>query len=120
MPEKREKNVGYVLLAIGLSVILISIIIAFFILMGTISIPEVIEPPSGTDTGTMGELVNMLASFGDVFLAFFLLIVVEYGGGVIMSRGVRLIKEIKLSAVGEVSGEELVVKKKGKIEKKGK
>jgi hypothetical protein len=88
---KREKNVGYVLLAIGLSVVLISTVMAFLILTGVVSIPKVVKSPGGA--GTMDELVTIIANFGDVFLAFFLLIVMVYGGGLIMSRGVYLIKE---------------------------
>jgi hypothetical protein len=129
-----QKIVGYVLLVIGLVVVIIPPCFGISILFGGGSaIPKILETPvlSGStttsnntliSTSDLNQIIKAVFPAVNLVLLFVLSLIMIYAGGVIMGRGVGLIKEIKLSAVRdavkEVS-EEIEVKKE-KVNEPGK
>ena len=115
------KIVGYVLLVIGLIVVIIPPIFGISILFnGSSAIPKILQTPvlsnSATtsnstiiSTANLNQIINATFPAVNLVLLFILSLVLIYGGGVIMGKGVSLIKEIKLRAVRdaikEVSGD---------------
>jgi predicted membrane protein len=108
-----HKIIGYVLLIVGLIVVIIAPIFAISILFnGASAIPKILETPvlSNTTTTSNGTLIstsNLNQIIGAVFpavnvvLLLLIALILIYAGGVIMGKGVSLIKEIKLRAVRE-------------------
>lgn len=97
---KTEKIVGYVLLAIGLIFIFLVTWLALSIFLGQTKVPQLVQ----TD------------STSNILLIFFIFIVIAWAGSIISSRGVTLIKEVKLKVARESVGEEVEVVKKEKTE----
>ncbi|MGB9778327.1 MAG: hypothetical protein ACPLW8_02885 [Candidatus Bathyarchaeales archaeon] len=96
-PEKKaEKIVGYVLLAVGLILIIISAILAIITLLSQGQIPQFIQIPDGA-----GDFVKAMAVFANACVFFFLFIVIVWAGSIITSRGVAMIKETKLKLVSK-------------------
>jgi hypothetical protein len=131
--EKPEKSVGYVLLVVGLVVVIIPACLGVLIVFsGSSSIPKILETytVSFNDTVTVGNETVLLPFseadvnktiervFPAVNLCLFVAVaaVLVSAGGVIMGKGVGLIKEVKLRAVREVAGGEVEVKKEEKGE----
>jgi hypothetical protein len=95
--DKPERLVGYALLAIGLVIILISIIIAILMLLGNMGLIEYIPKPVITGSGSETEVAQVIADLVPLFNiipTFLLLVVLIYAGSVLMGKGVGLIKEI--------------------------
>jgi hypothetical protein len=121
-----HKIVGYTLLAIGFIVVIIPAYFGISILFrGGSAIPKILETPVLSDsTTTSNSTIISTSSLNAIITATFpavnlvllllLSIILIYAGGVIMGRGVSLIKEIKLRAVREAVkevSEEIEVKK---------
>ena len=104
---KSEKIVGYVLLAVGLVFVVFPMWLAYSMLLGGNGLPELV-PTSSTDSTS--ALVNVLSVFS-------ILIIVIWAGSIISSRGVTLIREVKLKVIREDVGEEVLVVKKEEAEK---
>ena len=104
---KSEKIVGYVLLAVGLVFVIFPTWLAYSILLGGNSLPELV-PSSGSDSTI--ALVNVLSVFS-------ILTIVVWAGSIISSRGVTLIREVRLKVIREDIGEEVLVVKKEEAEK---
>jgi hypothetical protein len=121
-----RKIVGYVLVVIGLIVVIIPPYLGISILFrGDSAIPNILQSPvlsnSTTNsnsaiisTANLNQIIGATFPAVNVVLLFILSIILIYAGGVIMGKGVGLIKEIKLravrDAVKEVS-EDIEVKK---------
>lgn len=103
-----EKIVGYVLLALGLGIVCFSAWLAFSIFSGAAKVPQLIYSSMGV-SDPFSSLVN-------VFLLFSLLAIIMLAGSIISSRGVTLIKEVKLRVVRDLVGEQVEVLKKEKAE----
>jgi len=103
---KKEKVTGYTLLAVGVSLILISVYLMFGAFLGSFSPPVLVHfsditfPISGegneTTTISGEEMSEMIAMGFWYMLNFF----VMWSGGRIASLGVGLIKEIKVEVKG--------------------
>jgi hypothetical protein len=111
--EKPEKIVGYVLLVIGLVLIILAAILAFLILSRGTQIPQFVPVLTEGEDG----FANAFVTFSNVCLIFFIFIVIIWAGSIISSRGITLIKEVKLKIVKGSLGEEVEVVEKEKAEK---
>jgi hypothetical protein len=122
------KIVGYVLLAIGLVVVIIPPYFGISILFrGGSAIPKILQTPVLSNstttsnstlipTANLNQIIDATFPAVNLVLLFILSLILIYAGGVIMGKGVSLIKEIKLKAVRdavkEVSGDIEVKKEK--------
>ena len=121
-----HKIVGYALLAIGLIVVLIPAYFGISILLrGASAIPKILETPVLSDnitasnstiisTSSLNSIIGATFPAVNVVLLLVLSLLLIYAGGVIMGKGVSLVKEIKLKAVREAVkevSEEIEVKK---------
>jgi len=105
--EKPKKIVGYVVLVIGLIFIILAAILAYLLFSSGAQIPEFVPVPTeGED-----EFAKALGNFSNVCLVFFIFSVIIWAGSIISSRGITLIKEIKLKIVEGSLGEVEIVKK---------
>lgn len=107
--QKPEKNVGYILLVIGLVLIVLPVVLACAMLLGGIEIPQLVPALAAGE-----ESSEALATFNNVCLIGLLLIVIMWGGSIITSRGVSLIKEMELKVTREGISEETRIAKKKK------
>jgi len=105
--EKPEKIVGYVLLVIGLIFIILAAILAYLVFSSGTQTPEFVQVPTEGEDG----FAKAFAAFSNVCLIFFIFIVIVWAGSIISSRGITLIKEIKLKIVEESLGEVEIIKK---------
>jgi len=110
--EKPEKIVGYVLLIIGLVFIILSAYLAYSIFSSRAQIPQLVPTPTGGD-----ELSKAFATFSNVCLIFFVLLIIMWAGSIISSRGLTLIKEARLKVIKKSLGEEAEIVKEQNTEK---
>jgi len=94
-PENVEKTVGYILLFIGLIFIVLPALLALSMLLSGAQIPQFVPVP----TEETNEFATASASFSNVCLVFFMFIVMVWVGSIITSRGIMLIKDVKLKLV---------------------
>jgi hypothetical protein len=121
-----HKIVGYALLVIGLIVVIMPPYFGVSILFrGASAIPKILETPVLSDstttsngtvisTSSLNSIITAIFPAVNVVLLLLLSLILIYAGGVIMGKGVSLIKEIKLRAVREAvkeASEEIEVKK---------
>jgi len=111
--EKPEKIVGYVLLVIGLIFIIIPAWLAYSILSSGTQIPQLVPTPTGSEN----DFSKAFAIFSNVCLIFFIFAIIMWAGSIISSRGVTLIKEVKLKVAKASPGGEVEVVKEEKTEK---
>jgi len=111
--EKPEKIVGGILLVIGLIFIILPVWMAYSIFAGGTKVPQLILMPTGETDG----FSTAFTTFSKVCLIFFIFIIIAWAGSIITSRGVTLIKEVKLKVTRENLSEEVEVVKKEKSEK---
>ncbi len=93
--KKIEKATGYTLLVIGLLLIIIPAVLAFSIFLSSSQIPQLVPAPEGQE----GDLTSAFATFSNVCLIFFMFLIMEWAGSIITSRGVTMIKDVKLKLV---------------------
>jgi len=108
--QKPEKNVGYILIVIGLILIVLPVGFACAMLLGGMEIPQLVPALAGEAE----EFSEAFATFNNVCLIGLLLIVIMWGGSIITSRGVSLIKEMELKVTREGMSEETKIAKKKK------
>lgn len=94
--KKAEKIVGYVLLALGLVLIVIPAVLAVVTLTSQLKIPQFIQTPAGA-----GDFVEAMVVFSNACVFFFIFIVIVWAGSIITSRGVSLIKDVRLKLVSK-------------------
>jgi hypothetical protein len=104
---KSEKIIGYVLLAVGLVFVVFPTWLGYSILLGGNGLPELV-PSSSTD---------FTSGIANVLSVALILIIVLWAGSIISSRGVTLIREVRLKVIREDVGEEVSVVKKEEAEK---
>jgi uncharacterized membrane protein YdbT with pleckstrin-like domain len=93
--EKIEKTTGYTLLIVGLILIIVPALAAFAMFLIGAQIPQFV-PISPTEPDAN---VRATAVFSNVCLLFFIFIIIVWAGSIITSRGVTLIKDVKLKLV---------------------
>lgn len=93
--EKIEKTMGYTLLAVGLILIIVPALVAFAIFLIGAQIPTLVPVSSNEPDG----YVRAVAIFSNVCLIFCIFIIIIWAGSIITSRGVTLIKDVKLKLV---------------------
>jgi hypothetical protein len=91
---KTEKIVGYTLLMIGLSFIIIPACLLLWIFLSQRQIPQLVPIPV-----TQDEFTTAFATFSNACLAFFFFIIIVWAGSIVTSRGVTMIKDVKLKLV---------------------
>jgi hypothetical protein len=105
--EKPEKIVGYVVLVIGLIFIILAAILACLLFLSGTQIPQFVQVPTEGEEG----FAKASATFSNICLIFFIFIAIIWAGSIISSRGITLIKEIKLKIVEGSLGEVEIIKK---------
>ena len=95
--EKAEKITGYTLLVIGLILIIVPALLAFWMFLSGAQIPQLVPVP----TGETSEYIKSMVIFSNVCLIFFVFIIMVWAGSIISSRGLTLIKDVKLKLVGK-------------------
>jgi uncharacterized membrane protein len=95
--EKAEKITGYTLLVIGLILIIVPALLAFWIFLSGAQTPQLVPVP----TGETSEYIKSMVIFSNVCLIFFIFIIMVWAGSIISSRGLTLIKDVKLKLVGK-------------------
>jgi hypothetical protein len=93
--EKAEKIFGYALLAIGLILIIISVTLAMLMLLSVVKVPELVPIP----TGETSDYAQSMAIFSNVCLIFFIFIIMVWAGSILSTRGVTMVKDVKLKLV---------------------
>ncbi len=93
--QKIEKATGYVLLAIGLILMIISVCLVLSILLSGAQIPQIVPIP----TGETSEYVKSMVIFSNVCLISLIFVMVIWAGSISSSRGVTMIKDVKLKLV---------------------
>jgi len=106
--ERIEKYTGYALLIIGLILIIVPALTAFIIFLTGAQIPQFVPIPAEETEG----FVRAIVAFSNVCLIFFIFIIIVWAGSIISSRGVTLIKDVKLRLVGKSLQEAAHVAKK--------
>jgi len=103
-----------VVLVIGLIFIILAAILACLLFSSGTQIPEFVQIP------TEGEFAKAVATVSNVYLVFFIFIVIIWAGSIISSRGITLIKEKKLKIAEGSLGEEVqIIKKRKDLENLG-
>ena len=98
--EKIEKTVGYALLAVGLVFIILPALLALWMYLSGAQVPQFVPLP----TEETDALTRTFAIFTNVCLLFFIFIIAVWAGSIITSRGVTLIKEVKLKLIRKGRG----------------
>jgi len=93
--EKAEKIFGYTLLAVGLILIIVSVILAIMMLLGVVKVPQLVP----ATTGEASDFINSMVIFSNVCMIFFLFILIIWAGSILSSRGVAMVKDVKLKLV---------------------
>jgi sterol desaturase/sphingolipid hydroxylase (fatty acid hydroxylase superfamily) len=93
--QKIEKITGYVLLIIGLIFIILPACLALWMFLSGTQIPQLIPIPAVSE----GEFVRAFAIFCNVCVALFVFIIMVWAGSIISSRGVTMVKDVKLKLV---------------------
>ncbi len=107
--QKPEKNVGYILLVIGLILIVLPVVLACAMLLSGMAVPQLVPALAAEE-----EFSEALTTFNNVCLIGLLLIVIIWGGSIITSRSVSLIKKMELKVTREGISEETKIAKKKK------
>lgn len=89
--QKMEKTVGYTLLVIGLILIVLPAVLALSIFFNGTRIPLLI-PTSTSEDG----FAVAATDFSNVCLIFFIFIITVWAGSIVSSRGVTMVKDVRL------------------------
>jgi hypothetical protein len=92
---KIEKIAGYLLLAVGLVFIILPACLALWIFLNGAQVPQLVPVPATQET----EFTKAMATFSNVCLIFFIFIVMVWAGSIVSTRGVTLVKDVKLKLV---------------------
>jgi formate-dependent nitrite reductase membrane component NrfD len=88
---KMEKITGYTLLVFGLVLIIIPVILALLVFLSAIAAPQLIPKLTSED-----DFAQSFAEFSNACLVFFLLLTMVWAGSIVTSRGVTMIKDVRL------------------------
>jgi hypothetical protein len=90
-PEtKAEKISGYTVLVIGLILIIVPALLAFWMFLSGTQIPQLVPFP----TGETSDYIKSMVIFSNACLVFFIFIIIVWAGSIISSRGLTLIKDV--------------------------
>jgi len=92
---KIEKIAGYLLLAVGLIFIILPACLALWIFLNGAQVPQLVPVPATQEA----EFTKAMATFSNVCLIFFIFIVMVWAGSIVSTRGVTLVKDVKLKLV---------------------
>jgi hypothetical protein len=96
-PEtKAEKISGYAVLVVGLILIIVPALLAFWVFLSGAQIPQLVPFP----TGETSDSVKSIVVFSNACMVLFIFAIVVWAGSIISSRGLTLIKDVKLKLVG--------------------
>jgi hypothetical protein len=98
-PEKAqrlEKTAGYSLLAVGLLFIIVPACLALVMYLTSAKIPQLV-PPVVVGAEPVARALLQMANAGVVFFIFAITV---WAGSILTSRGVMMIKDVKLKLVG--------------------
>lgn len=110
--EKAEKISGYALLLIGLILIIIPALLAFWLFLSGTQIPQLVP----VSTGEASDSIKSMVILSNVCIILFVFIIIVWAGSIISSRGLTLIKDVKLKLVGKSLREAAEVAEKVKGE----
>lgn len=91
-PIKTEKIVGYALIVVGLFFIIFPAALAISIFLTKAQIPTFISAPASNES----DLATAVATLSNACLIFFFLAISVWAGSIISSRGVTMVKDVKL------------------------
>jgi hypothetical protein len=94
--QRIEKTTGYTLLIIGLFFILFPACLALVMFLKGTPIPQLVPILTISEDAS----ARALAIFANVCMVFFILLIVVWVGSILTSRGVTMIKDVKLKLVG--------------------
>ena len=97
-----ERIIGYVLLGAGLAIVTYSVVMAYSYLVGVSPVPHFFETPE-IDGSTISS--SLFTDTSNVLMLSTMLVIIIFAGSVISSRGVSLIKEIKMKVIKEIDTE---------------
>jgi hypothetical protein len=89
--QRIEKIVGYTLLAVGLILIIFPALLALSIFLNGSRVPLLIPTPASED-----GFAEAVADFSNVCLIFFIFIITVWAGSIASSRGVTMVKDVRL------------------------
>jgi len=92
--QKAEKIMGYVLLALGLVLITFPACLAMWEFLSQTAVPQLVPTPT-----TQSEFAVAFASFSNVCMIFFIFAITVWAGSIVTSRGVAMIKDVRLKLV---------------------
>jgi hypothetical protein len=90
--QKIEKTVGYTLIALGLVLILLPAILALSIFVSGSRVPQLVA----VQMNEQDAFVRAVADFSNVCLIFFMFITIVWAGSILSSRGVTMVKDVRL------------------------
>jgi len=90
-----EKIAGYLLLTVGLIFIILPACLALWIFLNGAQVPQLVPVPATQEA----EFTKAMATFSNVCLIFFIFIVMVWAGSIVSTRGVTLVKDVKLKLV---------------------
>lgn len=93
--ERIEKAVGYSLLIVGLVLIVLPACLALWMFQSGTQIPQLVP----TGVGETTEFTTAIAIFSNMCLAAFIFIILVWAGSILSSRGVAMVKDVKLKLV---------------------
>jgi hypothetical protein len=82
---------------IGLILIIVPALLAFWIFLSGTQIPQLVPYPAGETS----DYVKSMVIFSNTCVIFFIFIIMVWAGSIISSRGLTLIKDVKLKLVGK-------------------
>jgi SNF family Na+-dependent transporter len=92
--QKAEKIIGYVLLTVGLILIIFPACLAMWEFLSQTPVPQLVPTPTAQN-----EFAVAFASFSNVCMIFFIFAIMVWAGSIVTSRGVAMIKDVKLKMV---------------------
>jgi hypothetical protein len=96
-PEtKAEKIGGYAALVVGLILIILPALLAFWVFLSGSQIPQLVPFP----TGKTSDYLESMVIFANACVVLFIFVIIVWAGSIISSRGLTLIKDVKLKLVG--------------------
>jgi len=96
-PETRaEKISGYAVLVVGLILVILPAFLALWVFLSGAQIPQLVPFP----TGETSDYVKSMVIFANACVVLFIFVVMVWAGSILSSRGLTLIKDVKLKLVG--------------------
>lgn len=111
--DKPDRVIGYTLLVIGIILIILPVGLALSLLLGGMRVPQLVQTP----TGVTDAFVTASVAFSNACLIFFALLIMMWGGSIVSSRGIAMIKEVTFKLTRESLGAGAEIVKEEKTDK---